>query len=1099
MASEIPTLTLNDAGLPKRANKRDFSDSKLKPEPLRLPRKSHGDSNTSAQVSFNSPAKSFHSHETPTLTSRRPSMHRGREAQTFLELTPPTRTTAPGLASLVSKFEILDAVSNVNAQDTRHGVSPSKPAPASVSSVQKQNRARPRTEPRPIFAEGSPFTKAPRIALPVSDPTGPDSEVVSPRTPTPAPDLKLHDLPFQLKQEHGRQKRDSGIISGERKGWDPKLVSERRKIFEQRSGDPFTSPILTRAAVRSSKPVFVEHTKAVASLRASRTSETDFKTGGNTSTARNSRSKPQSQSSMDPGRELENTVKRNRHSVADLRMAFDRAGQTGLSSTKSSLSKEAQRGSQPGKGTSTTKKASSEETFSPQPRQLNYKQSNSETPRRPVSQRSSDHTQAPATEPIDRRRTRVLAEAFEHGGKLKGSSSRPLLQIRTLSVKISTVKPVPDGSPTKESKQKVAARLSDTGVGRRVLPGPPPSPFLQYWRTRRETLPVKSGPSLPIMVSTTVAARTHRDSSSIASSSRRSTPFPARADEALRKSTGSSSQYGRLSQDGAGEGRTKDSPVKDRIGMFEHLSRPETGSSGTGSQKSKGSSQKALRSCNSAKRPVVPELRRGARALRALSLTGRKESKTRDALSKAADVGSKLPIRARHSVAVVKQGPTKDGEVSLSPNTSAKPLGSRVMRANTTAKSDGLSLTPRQDSTFFVKGTMWKVPRMDRALVMQRTSAPKEAQPPRPSYQPPSSTELANKTIDTKPTLFHPSTTTSGRILPDRKSYGALEQKPSWETSHTGGTAPLTDPFFDSTSAHNTTAPVAVSGGDGHGYGLSHHHHHHTPSVITSVTHEATSTTSLSPTTTHYSPAHITPSTSAIELPRPHLSTTITSAGKKHHSPLYPSSFGKKAGESWKKSAGVGPVLSPDLVHAVKDGGSRRHGSLSWGKRAAAAALGITRRLKERRASSSAARHSHSHSQGGVQNEGGHLISPRKMMQQRSREGSTALGLGHQHNRERERERKEGMDWDVVVATPNCRLQHPRPSRVVDWRRWEESGVGVEGGLGDGNNGGYSGDGAGGPGEGDGGKRVMSVQSAPAEHFAAQGQGGQRKANWAKL
>ncbi|KAK4194485.1 hypothetical protein QBC40DRAFT_33160 [Triangularia verruculosa] len=195
MATEIPTLTLNDAGLPKRTTKRDYSDSKLKPEPLRLPRKSHGDSNISAQSSFTSPAKSFHGRQTPVLTSRRTSMHRGREAQTFLELTPPTRTTAPGLASLVSKFEILDAVSNVNAQDARHGASPSKLAPAAAPNDHKQNRARPRTDPRPIFAEGSPFSKAPRITIPYSDHIGPQSEVVSPRTPTPTPAPMVLDLP----------------------------------------------------------------------------------------------------------------------------------------------------------------------------------------------------------------------------------------------------------------------------------------------------------------------------------------------------------------------------------------------------------------------------------------------------------------------------------------------------------------------------------------------------------------------------------------------------------------------------------------------------------------------------------------------------------------------------------------------------------------------------------------------------------------------------------------------------------------------------------------------------------------------------------------
>ncbi|KAK0665437.1 hypothetical protein QBC41DRAFT_358881 [Cercophora samala] len=833
-------------------------------------------------------------------------------------------------------------------------------------------------------------------------------------------------------------------------------------MFEQGSGDPFSLPIITRAAVRSSKPVFAEHPKAVASLRASRTSETDPRTGVSVSIAKDGRSKQHSQSSMDAGPELENTVKRNRHSVADLRMAFEQAVLTG-SSAKSSASKHPQ-----SKSVSPTKKASSEEAYQPPLGQPNHKHSNSETPKRP---RNSDHRQAPATEPIHRRRTRALAAAFEHGGKLKSTPSRPLLQARTLSVKITTIKPAPNDSPTKQSKEKVVARLSESGIGRRVLPGPPPSPFLQHWRTRRETAPVKSGPSLPIMVSTTVAVRTHRDSSSVASSSRRSTPFPAKVEEALRKSRGSSSQYGRLSQDGAGEGPTKDSPVKDRIGLFEHLSRPRTGSSASGSQKSRGSSSKVLKSRNSVRRPSVSELRRGARALRALSLTGRKESKTGDTVVKAAESSSTLPVRTRHSVAVVKQGLLRDDEVPLNSGTAGKPLGSRVLlRANTTAKTDGLSLTPRQDSTFFVKGTMWKVPRTNHAPIKHEEPSSNEAKPRQPSYKPPSSTELVKKTATTKPTLFHPTSARDGRILPDRKSYGALEQKRSWETSTTA-TAPgaAADPFFDNASAQKTTDPVPVPvPGDGNGFGSNSQHRHQTPPVMKSVVHQATSTISASPTASHYSPGTITPSHSTAELPRP--GPTTAAPLKKHHSSLYPSSLGKKAGEGWKnKAGGVGPVLSPDLVHAVKHGGGSRHSSLSWGKRAAAAALGIGRRLKERRASSSAARHS---SLLGGSEGGGNLISPRRMMRQGSREGSAAVAGGNRGQEE---------DWDVVVATPNCRLQHPRPSRVVDWRRWEESESAEEG------SGGVDVDVGEGSGEG-GGKRVVSVQSQ-----------GQRKSSWARL
>ncbi|KAK3998055.1 hypothetical protein QBC44DRAFT_386272 [Cladorrhinum sp. PSN332] len=163
---------------------RDFSNVKLKPAPLRLTRKSFTGSDSSQQSPSKSPLKHAHGHETPTLGSRRQGTPRPL-GFSFLELTPqPSRAPAPGLAGLVSKFEILDAVNSVEAKDLQHPLSPVKPT--SPSKPPKPKVSRPRTDPRLLFTEGSPFGKPSRAGPShLEAGGGPDDELLSPTTPTP--------------------------------------------------------------------------------------------------------------------------------------------------------------------------------------------------------------------------------------------------------------------------------------------------------------------------------------------------------------------------------------------------------------------------------------------------------------------------------------------------------------------------------------------------------------------------------------------------------------------------------------------------------------------------------------------------------------------------------------------------------------------------------------------------------------------------------------------------------------------------------------------------------------------------------------------------
>ncbi|KAK3998056.1 hypothetical protein QBC44DRAFT_228518 [Cladorrhinum sp. PSN332] len=756
----------------------------------------------------------------------------------------------------------------------------------------------------------------------------------------------------------------------------------------------FAAPIVTHATVRSSKPVIVKHNQVISSLRASRTAEIDTEEA-TSSWYEYSPSKSRSQShqtelytSSSPGLSIEmnHSLRKKIHSVADLRLAFERAAQLNLAVSK--------QGSIP-----TTPKRRSIATSSESPTKIDT--STAQYPQscpKPKQQSLSGVSKAAVTptQPSSLRSSVSVTQLPEQVGSKSGC---PLLMARTLSVKISTVKPNLPNSPTKKN---IRDRLSQSGIGRKVLPGPPPSPFLQHWRTRRETAPVKSGPSVPIMVSTTVAVTTKRGSSSVDS------PIPSASfsgsDDGRRKSIASSA-YSKGYQDGPVESPRKDkgdSPVKDKINIFEHLSsvdnKSATSKARSQNQSASSSSKNTRSDQRAVKRPSAWELKRGAKALQALSFTGRRESqviRTAVPLPKQPEKAAKFPVRVRHSAANPRKG--TDGAAV---DNNQRALGSKAM--GVAPRANRYSLAPRPESTFFVKGTMWKIPHTDpnpeRPLNSPKTSRDSISVP-----KPPSSAELVNKTADTRPNLFYSTSTKTGRILPDRKSYGALEAKQSWD-AHPITHVALVDPFLDS-STQNTDLYLQ------------------SPCVgIPSISFEPptpvpnTNTTSAS----SNSPALSLP----IFQPPP-------KSQKRPRYPIIHASFGTKSGESAKKSVALGPVLSPDLAHGHRSdsGDSNRRASQttqSWGKRAAAAAMGITRRLRERRASSSTT----NSRLGKGSASRSRSLSNRSL---RRRDGGTggagvsasAINLGT-------------TTADVaVVATPNCRLQHPRPSRKVDWRKFE--------------------------------------------------------------
>ncbi|KAK3682850.1 hypothetical protein B0T22DRAFT_445019 [Podospora appendiculata] len=132
----------------------DFSDLHLKPAPLRITRKSQSGTEQSSHDTI----------EIPQLDGVPRDLLRGNQGMVFLELSPPRRSLHPGLETIISKFENLDRIPNAETKKI-HETYPDSPG------CQRTELIIPKIEPKPkpVFAEGSPFRKVPRIRMPRSE------------------------------------------------------------------------------------------------------------------------------------------------------------------------------------------------------------------------------------------------------------------------------------------------------------------------------------------------------------------------------------------------------------------------------------------------------------------------------------------------------------------------------------------------------------------------------------------------------------------------------------------------------------------------------------------------------------------------------------------------------------------------------------------------------------------------------------------------------------------------------------------------------------------------------------------------------------------
>lgn len=142
----------------------DFSDAQMKPAPLRLTRKSPAsipraaqDSPTIIQQDGPPPAVDM-AFETPTPAARSRDPHGKSHGSGLLDLSPPSRPAAPNLPSIVSNYEIIDAMSGVDPREIRYSPGPSKldepftPTPSRRQTVLQNPGAS-----QQLFSQGSPF------------------------------------------------------------------------------------------------------------------------------------------------------------------------------------------------------------------------------------------------------------------------------------------------------------------------------------------------------------------------------------------------------------------------------------------------------------------------------------------------------------------------------------------------------------------------------------------------------------------------------------------------------------------------------------------------------------------------------------------------------------------------------------------------------------------------------------------------------------------------------------------------------------------------------------------------------------------------------
>ncbi|KAK3942815.1 hypothetical protein QBC46DRAFT_423703 [Diplogelasinospora grovesii] len=972
--------------------------------------------------------------------------------------------SSKGLARLVSRFESLDSMTNVEPKSPRRKEYTSTPSTVQASPA-KASATTPHTEPSsfifdansplrnrseteltPVLGDGSPSRKQRRFRVktaPISSMTKPQPERVNTNTAS-RPISSFTGVPSgqatpsrRMTPAHKETAPGEGVdtattnrpgpIGAEKStGLDPKLVADPEKKFEQLGLHlPTTNPALTRATSPAIGPSS-QIQRAVSKQQTFDAEKAKPKERLPSDDRLNSEPSPTKPKSIDshstppmasPGVESEDPVtpknkplERKKGSVANLRRRFERASQseqeanisgsprktapstpTAMASHRASTvqtsfpnpSKHISFDSteSPGKKTREHTRSTPHHHHSGLTQDVQKARSNTAPsgPRSPYpGLPATHHFKARVVRSPDSRSSESALYSESPSNKDARTSNRPpplilrartvgpLLLAQSVSVKISTVEPpssdvaslgvtdssIPpdDGPSTLDGHGKTYGRNSRSDYDRRTTS----TPFLPFLNKRRDRAPSKSGLSLPIMFTTTVAVTTHGTSNGSSSS-----------DRSIAVSVKTGPSQGKISVytmenslDGFGEDPTgvshklkkerRDSPVKERIGLFESLTSSASSmsipSAMTGKAKSHDMNIASRRGQHldvfeTKKRFPSWSSSRGARLWHRLSSHLEREVKPdkgkgkaiyvaeefssqvsrRDSQLTGDDESASEPVSPRSPERL--KGETSSSTISVTGNVLMKPTEHRTVRKSSSAVAIGLNRIPG----------------------------------------PSTSAELIANTERVKPRLFHSSRSNSGRILPTRKSHGAMDNKPDWGSRDEWPWA-NNSPEPDRQLSVEYPVPPINKG--------------HTPVLAVQAT-----SPSLAP-------------------------------SKPRRTSRYPSSWGRKRGNTFKKR-GASPVVSQEEGYGYGASSRRSSSTSSWSRRVTAAAFG--HRSKERHDSKST-----------ITRASGPGEADESEGAQTSATSSTVFFCTAQASS------SSAKDDEPIVATSQCGLLHPRPSRILN-------------------------------------------------------------------
>ncbi|KAK3400730.1 hypothetical protein B0T20DRAFT_347802 [Sordaria brevicollis] len=840
MPASSPELSPTSKGPvegPQSPVQTDFTDVQLKPAPLRLTRKSNssgGQSDNSLSRSNSSSGRTPNRANPANRESLNTIIHSAATPSTFRTAHSQTAQTSPKLASLVSKFEILDVMGSAD------------PGALRLPSPEKNGKALRAPIPTPDEADFRSAAKRQSQYLTDSLSSHKQANVSLPRSSLAQRGARPKGLASEAKTSPANAP----------KHCDSSGVAERRRLFESGSTGmfaalwicvPIATPVVTRAVARV--PPQGEQKRASEMVNPAQRSTISGRRSVTAQASAPSLSSQQSATeSVGPARE-------RRKSVAALRMSFERSSLPSLQpETPSSTQRPLRRTLTHGLSISTqvptpmtpnrgaddpitptrVRNLRSSEVFAqtfprlgqPTNQSVHRRDTNASsclkqnqlhnTVSRLVDSHDGNISDAEAEthRPVSRKNSDTPTRTSARTSTRRSSSQHPLLLSRTLSVKVTTgpqtmmtlQQPWATSSGSlpltashshghQDQRKSKSGGSSDSAASVPLAPvnrvkdlqkvfdanpaGPGSAPFLPFIQKRRaQTLtvgvPAKSSLSAPIMVSTTVAVTTRKtsrrsslqqqqqssdlipetassNSSSVVRTRKRSKTLPSSLGGYRRKSSGGPAGPGssgytsyfqrrkikkQQKQDMKKLAAGEDSPVKERISLFEQLGgsrhsygHTRNGGNGCGSivslplsmhskrksSETTGSSQsRSNRSSGDMDRAGFGKRGRGSsssgsRVMRVLSFGTKGDSNSsrssgnskvlRAAGRKISNaVSMSMPISKRKDSGVIGGGKGKGkAKVKGSDGSNEQPL---VL--SSTNKETG-------ESTFFVKGVLWKV------------------------------------------------------------------------------------------------------------------------------------------------------------------------------------------------------------------------------------------------------------------------------------------------------------------------------------------------------------------------------------------------------